>query len=148
MSALIRINQGEPDGGPDRSVRTTYAYWNTDLDDETLLIEQGFVPLARNLSNLPLPLERRIATIMRTFFEKGTFLGENDVVIINQALTAINHPTITLTDNGVYYQPVLKDKRSPDKRSWEINGESRLAEFGSALDRLPTTPANRLFDFK
>lgn len=145
MSALINIRQGNITYNTRKSVKT-WTYWNTDLKDETMLMERGFLPLVLEYNHMKDKHRIEFEKIFEVFFGKGTFLTLDQVESINTLLHYYGYPEVTLNNNGEYFQPVSKGRSSPDKNSWQMNAEARLAEFES-IRKSADNPLNnnRLF---
>ena len=134
MSNLVVIKQGVLNE-KGRQTLKTWSYWNTDLADETLLMKQAFLPIMNEMESLPNKEYKEFSDTSKTFFEKGTFISKAQFESLNRCLTILGYPTVSLNNNGEYYQPVATGKTSPDSTAWKQNAQARLQEFCEIIEQ-------------
>ena len=129
MASILSISQGFVSDTGNRKSNKVWQVINTTIEDENILMVQGFLPLIEFEDNIPDYLQNMVDAAYTRFFTKGMFLLEEHLNAMNEALGAIGYQTITLTNDSNYFQPVLPGKYKPCLKSWKNNGTARTKEM-------------------
>lgn len=134
MAALLEIQQHSCTRDGIRKVTKTFTFYNTSLEDETILIKKAFLPLYAFQDKLSKQANKVTDKIFKRFFEEGMFLSIQDIANLNKYLKEINHPIIQLINDGKYSQPVCGGDTRPSSSAWKANAVARSAEMQVAVN--------------
>jgi len=126
MAAFLQINQGKLTSS-ERKNNYQWNVVNTSLDDEDIIMEQGFLPLIvkKNEGRLSKSDIKIFDDIYKRFFVKGKYLTKNHYENLQKLLVKYGINKIIIPNDGIYWQPITQ-KSSPTYDSWIENGKARL----------------------